>query len=501
MDCILEMRGIVKQYPGVTALKGVDFLVERNTVHCLVGENGAGKSTLIKILTCVETRTAGEIRIDGRPFNGRTVRDAMNAGISTVYQELNIVEQLTVAENLTLGREKSRWGVLQKHTSDRAFEVLGEFAPDIALNSRVSQLSFAQKQLLEIVKAVSTDAKIVIMDEPTAALSRQESDRLYDVIRKLKRQGITIIYISHVLDDIFTIGDRVTALRDGDIVGTRDVEKTTREELVEMMVGKVVHSGYDAGGRKPGEALLEARGLTTGSIRDMSFELHRGEILGFYGLRGAGKSETARALFGLDPLLAGEIRLNGAPARIRTPEQAMASGIAMVPEERLTEGLFMKLSVSDNIAVTNYRNTSRMGIVNEGNKNAIAEKYIRELNIKVHSARQRASTLSGGNQQKVVIAKCLNAQTRLLMLDEPSRGIDVGAKEEIYSIIRELAAQGVGILVFSSEYDEIAALCDRVLLMAGGRVIRTLRNDELDIHRVHILTMGKGDSYEPGSEN
>ena len=501
MDCILEMRGIVKQYPGVTALKGVDFSVERNTVHCLVGENGAGKSTLIKILTCVESMTAGEIRIDGRPFNGRTVRDAMDAGISTVYQELNIVEQLTVAENLTLGREKSRWGVLQKNERDHAFDVLEEFAPDISLNHRVSRLSFAQKQLLEIVKAVSADAKIVIMDEPTAALSRQESDRLYQVIGKLKQQGITIIYISHVLDDIFNIGDRVTALRDGDVVGTREVGKTTREELVEMMVGKVVHSGYDPGDRKPAEVLLEARGLTTGSIRDMSFALHRGEILGFYGLRGAGKSETARALFGLDPLLAGEVRLNGAPVHIRTPEQAMNSGIAMVPEERLTEGLFMKLSVSDNIAVTNYRNTSRMGIVNETNKNAIAERYIRELNIKVHSARQVASTLSGGNQQKVVIAKCLNAQTRILMLDEPSRGIDVGAKEEIYSIIRALAAQGVGILVFSSEYDEIAALCDRVLLMAGGRVIRTMRNDELDIHQVHILTMGKGDSYEPGSEN
>ena len=501
MDCILEMRGIVKQYPGVMALKGVDFSVERNTVHCLVGENGAGKSTLIKILTCVEHMTAGEILIDNQPFHGKNVRDAMNAGISTVYQELNIVEQLTVAENLTLGREQSRWGVLRRHTQDRAFDVLREFAPDIALNSRVSTLSFAEKQLLEIVKAVSTDAKIVIMDEPTAALSRQESDRLYDVIRKLKRQGITIIYISHVLDDIFTIGDRVTALRDGDIVGTREVKKTTREELVEMMVGKVVHSRYDAGGRTPGDVLLEARHLTTAAIRDMSFELRRGEILGFYGLRGAGKSETARAIFGLDPILSGEIRLNGKPARIQSPEQAMASGIAMVPEERLTEGLFMKLSVSDNIAVTNYKNTSRMGIVNEGNKAEIAEKYIRELNIKVHSARQIAGTLSGGNQQKVVIAKCLNAQTQLLMLDEPSRGIDVGAKEEIYTIIRQLAAQGVGILVFSSEYDEIAALCDRVLLMASGGVIQTLRNDQLDIHQVHILTMGKGESNEAGSEN
>ena len=501
MDYILEMRGIVKQYPGVMALKGVDFLVERNTVHCLVGENGAGKSTLIKILTCVEHRTEGEILIDHKPFYGKTVRDAMNAGISTVYQELNIVEQLTVAENLTLGREQSRWGVLKKRAQDRAFDVLREFAPDISLNDRVSQLSFAEKQLLEIVKAVSADAKLVVMDEPTAALSKQESDRLYSIIRKLKQQGITIIYISHILDDIFTIGDRVTALRDGEIVGTRNVAQTTRMELVEMMVGKVVHSSYAASGREPGDVLMDVRDMTTDSIRNMSFTLRKGEIVGFYGLRGAGKSEACRALFGLDRLRSGEILMNGAPVHIRTPEQAMALGIAMVPEERLTEGLFMKLSVSDNIAITNYKNTSRLGVVNEAGKAEIANRYIRELSIKVHSARQRVSTLSGGNQQKVVIAKCLNAQTQLLMLDEPSRGIDVGAKEEIYTIIRKLAAEGVGILVFSSEYDEIAALCDRVLLMAGGRVIRTLRNDELDIHEVHILTMGKGDDNEQGSED
>ncbi len=501
MDCILEMRGIVKQYPGVTALKGVDFLVERNTVHCLVGENGAGKSTLIKILTGVEHMTSGEMRIDGAAYAGRSVRDAMNAGISTVYQELNIIDQLTVAENLTLGRERNRWGILQRHSADRAFDILAEFAPDISLNSRVSQLSFAEKQLLEIIKAVSAEARIVVMDEPTAALSRQESDRLYDVIRKLKRQGITIIYISHVLDDIFTIGDKVTALRDGEIVGTRNVAETSRMELVEMMVGKVVHSGYDDGGRVPGQVLLEARGLTTDSIHDVSFSLRRGEILGFYGLRGAGKSETARAIYGLDRIRGGQLLFDGKPVQFRTPEQAMAGGITMVPEERLTEGLFMKLSVSDNIAITNYKNTSRFGVVDESGKAQVAEKYIRELNIKVHSARQRASTLSGGNQQKVVISKCLNAQTRLLMLDEPSRGIDVGAKEEIYTIIRNLAAQGVGIMVFSSEYDEIAALCDRVVLIAGGGVVTILRNDELDIHQVHILTMGKGDSYEQDGEN
>ncbi|NLF26863.1 MAG: sugar ABC transporter ATP-binding protein [Clostridiales bacterium] len=491
-ETILEMRGIVKQYPGVTALKGVDFSARRNAVHCLVGENGAGKSTLIKILTCVERMTEGSIVFDGRPFLGRTVRDAMNAGISTVYQELNIVNQLTVAENLTLGREKNRLGVLKKTTSCGAFDMLREFAPDIALSRRVSMLSFAEKQLLEIVKAVSADAKLVIMDEPTAALSRRESERLYDAVRKLKARGIAVIYISHVLDDIFTIGDEVTALRDGSVVGTRDVPKTTREELVEMMVGKVVHSKY-AGGRRPSEALLEARELSTKSVRALNFRVRKGEIFGFYGLRGAGKSETARAVMGLDRLTGGQLLLEGKPASIRSPGQAMRLGIAMVPEERLTEGLFMKLSVSDNIAVTNYKDASRFCIVRERHKAAVAEKFVRDLNIKVHSVRQRASTLSGGNQQKVVISKCLNARTELLMLDEPSRGIDVGAKEEIYAIIRSLAARGVGILVFSSEYEEIAALCDRVALMVDGKIAAILKNDELNIRDVHMLIMGKGD--------
>lgn len=492
-DYILEMRGIVKRYPGVMALKGVDFAVRRNTVHCLVGENGAGKSTLIKILTGVERMTEGSITLDGKPYAGRNVREAMNAGISTVYQELNIVNQLTVAENLTLGRESNRFGVLKSNPQERSFSMLREFAPDVPLNRPVSRLSFAEKQLLEIVKAVSTDAKLVIMDEPTAALSKRESERLYEVVRKLKARGITVIYISHVLDDIFTIGDEVTALRDGNIVGTRAVESTTREELVEMMVGKVVHSGYSTDGRTPGDVLLEARDLSTRSVHALNFTLKKGEILGFYGLRGAGKSETARALFGLDRLTGGQLLIEGKNVKIRNPQQAMRLGLAMVPEERLSEGLFMKLSVSDNIAVTNYKNTSRLCVVNEKNKDAIAEKYAHDLNIKLHSIRQRASTLSGGNQQKVVISKCLNARTRVLMLDEPSRGIDVGAKEEIYAIIRQLAGQGVGILVFSSEYEEIAALCDRVALMLNGEIIAMRKNSELDTREVHILTMGKGD--------
>ncbi|MEG1843602.1 MAG: sugar ABC transporter ATP-binding protein [Clostridia bacterium] len=490
---ILEMKGIVKKYPGVTALKGVDFRVRRNAVHCLVGENGAGKSTLIKILTCAESMTDGEIVLDGARFAGNSIKDAMAAGISTVYQELNVVNQLTVEENLTLGCEKhDRLGIIHKEKDLKALQMLREFAPDISAGRTVANLSFAQKQLVEIVKAISGEAKLVIMDEPTAALSKAESERLYEVIRKLKSRGITVIYISHVLDDIFTIGDEVTALRDGAIVGTREVACTTREELVEMMVGKAVHSGYVKEGKARKEPLLEVENLSTASVHELTFTLAKGEILGFYGQRGAGKSETARALYGLDRIKSGHIRIEGREARMTSPEKAILRGIAMAPEERLTEGLFMKLSISDNIAVTNYRNASRFGVVNEKSKAHIAKGYVNDLNIKAHSIHQRAGTLSGGNQQKVVIAKCLNAQTKLLMLDEPSRGIDVGAKEEIYAIVRGLAAKGVGVLIFSSEYEEIAALCDRVALMADGRILEVLGHDQLDSHNVHILTMGKG---------
>ncbi len=491
-DTLLEMRHIVKKYPGVVALKGVDFLVRRHSVHCLVGENGAGKSTLIKILTCAERMTEGEIVFDGKAFAGRSVRDAMDRGISTVFQELNVVEQLTVEENMTLGREKSRAGLILRDPLDPVLAMLKEFAPDIPLQKPVALLSFAEKQIVEIVKAAGTDAKLVIMDEPTAALSRVETERLYAAIRRLKRKGLSVIYISHALDDIFAVGDEVTVLRDGEAVGTKAVQETTREELVRMMIGRPIHGGYCPGAPRGGEPLLSVRDLGTRQVRGVSFELQAGEILGFYGLRGAGKSEVARALMGMDRLLSGEVLVEGKRARLKNPGQAFAGGLAMVPEERLTEGLFLKLPVADNIAVTNLRQTSRLGIVNEKADRRAALGYIRSLNIKAHSLDQKAATLSGGNQQKVVIAKCLNARTKILLLDEPSRGIDVGSKEEIYGIIRRLAAQGVGVIVFSSEYEEIAALCDRVALMADGAVVTIVRHGELDPHGVHMQVMGKG---------
>ena len=488
---ILEMRKIVKQYPGVLALDGVDFSVKRGTVHCIIGENGAGKSTLIKILTCAERMNEGIISFDNQPYTAKTIKDAMNVGISTVFQELNIINQLTVAENLILGREEHSMGIINGHHEYPVFAMMQEFAPDIPLDKRVSSLSFAERQIVEIVRSIGFQAKLVIMDEPTAALSKKESLRLYEIITKLKEKGLSIIYISHVLDDIFTIGDEVTVLRDGSVVGTKKMAETTRQELVKMMVGKVVHATYQSRGVEWEKPILEVRNLSTDVLCDVSFSLHKGEILGFYGLRGAGKSEVARALYGLDHWTSGELLVDEEPIKVKNPEQAMHTlGLAMVPEERLTEGLFMKLSVADNIVITNLKKFKGRFGLSEQQKQVTAEQYIKELHIRAHSPSQRVRTLSGGNQQKVVIAKCLHSETKILMLDEPSRGIDVGAKEEIYTIIRELAAAGSSVLVFSSEYEEVASLCDRVMLMVRGKVVECVAQSDLDAQKVHIITMG-----------
>lgn len=488
---ILEVRDIVKQYPGVRALDSVSLSIKRNTVHCIIGENGAGKSTLIKILTCAETMTSGEIMFDGEPYTAKSIKDAMNEGISTLFQELNIVDQLSVAENLVLGREVHVMGVLKKNREYPVYDMMREFAEDIHLDRQVETLGFAEKQIVEIVKAIGFNTKMVIMDEPTAALSEKESQRLYQVIGKLKEKGISIIYISHVLDDIYAVGDEVTVLRDGHVVGTKDVSSTSRSQLIEMMVGKVHTQQPPSWKIDWNDIVLDVKGLTTDFLKDVDFSLHRGEILGFYGLRGAGKSEIARALFGLDPWVSGEMSLHGRSVRIRSPEQAIRKlGISMVPEERLSEGLFMKMDVADNIVFSNLKKILRHLTINERLKRTIANHYISDLRIRAHGVAQIASTLSGGNQQKVVIAKCMNADTSILMMDEPTRGIDVGAKEEIYAIIRRLAMEGSSIMIFTSEYDEVASLCDNIALMSRGEIVSCVAREDLDPQKVREITMG-----------
>jgi ABC-type sugar transport system ATPase subunit len=497
---ILEIRNLCKSYPGVEALKDVSLTIQRNTVHCIVGENGAGKSTFIKILTRAEERSSGTILFDDTEFRPRTIKEAMNLGISTLFQELNVVNKLTVEENLMLGREEAVWGVIRRPDREsRVFQILKDFAPDISLSRKVDELSYAEKQVIEIVKAMAVDASLLIMDEPTAALSEAEAQRLFQVIRTLKQQEITVIYISHILDDIFAIGDYVTVFRDGAVIGTSKVSEIDRPALIKMMIGKVVTERYVPRQVDYSTKVLEVADLRTSKLDGVSFDLYKGEIIGFYGLRGAGKSEIAQALYGLGTILAGTIKIGGRPVRFGIPRDSLRRGIAMVPEERLSEGLILKMPLRPNITISNLKKITRFAVVNSRKERDIAERYVKALSIKASGIDQRTSTLSGGNQQKVVISKCLNADSTILLMDEPTRGIDVGAKEEIHKIIRSLAGEGNSVIIFSSEYPEILTLCDRIFLVADGRIIKVAANKELTAEELlHIITQVKRKKHESG---
>jgi ABC-type sugar transport system ATPase subunit len=497
---ILEIRNLCKSYPGVEALKDVSLTIQRNTVHCIVGENGAGKSTFIKILTRAEERSSGTILFDDTEFRPRTIKEAMNLGISTLFQELNVVNKLSVEENLMLGREEAVWGVIRRPDREsRVFQILKDFAPDISLSRKVDELSYAEKQVIEIVKAMAVDASLLIMDEPTAALSEAEAQRLFQVIRTLKQQEITVIYISHILDDIFAIGDYVTVFRDGAVIGTSKVSEIDRPALIKMMIGKVVTERYVPRQVDYSTKVLEVADLRTSKLDGVSFDLYKGEIIGFYGLRGAGKSEIAQALYGLGTILAGTIKIGGRPVRFGIPRDSLRRGIAMVPEERLSEGLILKMPLRPNITISNLKKITRFAVVNSRKERDIAERYVKALSIKASGIDQRTSTLSGGNQQKVVISKCLNADSTILLMDEPTRGIDVGAKEEIHKIIRSLAGEGNSVIIFSSEYPEILTLCDRIFLVADGRIIKVAANKELTAEELlHIITQVKRKKHESG---
>ncbi len=491
-DHILTIRNLCKNYPGVEALKAVDLDIERNAVHCIVGENGAGKSTFIKILTAAEKRTKGEIVLNGLPYNPKTVKDAMNLGISTLFQELNIVEQMTVERNLLLGRENTFLGVIRKTNRTNVLDLFREFAPDISIKRLVSELSFAEKQVVEIIKAIGVEASVLIMDEPTASLSVHESQRLFKLIETLKSEGMTIIYISHILDEIFAIGDYVTVFRDGNVIGTKRVREITQPELIKMMVGKIVIEKYKPRHIDYGKEVLKVSGLCTAKLRNISFGVCKNEIVGFYGLRGAGKSELAQALYGIDVVHSGRILIDDTECVFKMPKHSLKRGIAMVPEERLTEGLIVKHTIRSNISLANLKKISFYGIVNRQKEKSTADRYVNLMNIKARSIEQVAGTLSGGNQQKVVISKYLNSESVILLMDEPTRGIDIGAKEEIHNIIRGLAEQGATILVFSSELPEIMNLCDRIILLKEGEIIREFRNEEANAEEIiQIATQGK----------
>lgn len=488
---VLQIKELVKDFPGVRAVDNVSFNIKRNTVHCLVGENGAGKSTLIKILTGACERTDGKIFLNGEEFIATNTREAKQKGISTLFQELNVVEQLTVEENLTLGIEDTKFGFIKKSDKlEKMIQVMNDLEPSIKPCQLVSSLSVAKKQIVEIVRAVATDSEIIIMDEPTAAISEGEIERLFTIIRTLRENSVTVIYITHRLDEVFELGDYVTVLRDGKHVDTKPLAQVNgRSELIKMMIGKTVFEQYIPRAGDCDDCILQVRNITNHKLKDISFDAHRGEIIGFYGLVGAGKTELARAIFGVDQYQ-GEVIFNGKLLQ-PSPEKSIAAGIALVPEERRTEGLFTILTIQNNIPVMNMQKVSRSGFIDSSLERKVTLEYIKKLNITTPSVEKEASKLSGGNQQKVVVSKCLFADADMLLMDEPTRGIDVGAKSEIYTLIRQLSEDGKTIIVFSSELPEIMNLCDSIYLLFDGNLKSMLRNS-CDINCEEILHIATG---------
>ncbi len=481
-ELVLEMREIDKIFPGVHALKKVNFELRKGEVHALLGENGAGKSTLINVLGGVYPIDGGQILIDGQPVVIRQIKDAQQLGIAIIHQELVLVPHMTVAENIFMGREpRTKLGTVDKKKMFRdAQEAIDAVGLCCSATDLVCKLSVAQQQLVEIAKALSYNAKIVVMDEPTSSLMTREVDILFDTIRKLRAKGVSIIYISHRMSEFFEIADRITVMRDGEYVTTRDVEQTNTDELVFLMVGRKLENYYTRTYNKPGETVLEVSGLSQKStgLEDINFSLRKGEILGFSGLVGAGRSELMRCIVGIEKYDTGEIRLFGEPAGPMNTAQAQKKGLVMVPEDRKQQGLILLNSVGFNLTISVLESFIGLGVVNKCAENEIIERHIRALNIKTPSARQKVGNLSGGNQQKVLMGKWLATNPKILILDEPTRGVDVGAKAEIYMIIDRLAKEGISVIMVSSELNEIINMCDRVLVMSDGRITGELDRSE-----------------------
>lgn len=473
-EYILEMRGITKRYPGVVALKDVDLALRPAEVHCLLGENGAGKSTLMKILAGAQPMDEGEILLDGEPVTITSPLHAQELGISMIYQEFNLSPFLSVAENIFLGRApcRGRMPIIDwKQLYRDAEAVLGRIRVSMDVRRPVHELSIAQQQMVEIAKALSVNARIIVMDEPSATLTDHELDALFALIQTLKHQGIALVYISHRLEEVFETSTRATIMRDGEHVATRDLCDLTREDIIKMMVGRELKEEFPKETFPPGEERLRVEGLTRkGVFADVGFSVHAGEIVGLTGLVGAGRTEVARAIFGADRLDAGRIYLNGQAIDVHSPRDAIRQRIGLLPEDRKNQGLVLGMTVAENTTLANLKALAGRILMSRKHEWAVTEEYVASLRIKTPGTGQRVQNLSGGNQQKVVLAKWLFTQSRLLIFDEPTRGIDVGAKVEIYRLMVELNRQGVGILVISSELPEAIGMCDRILVMHEGRI-------------------------------
>lgn len=479
---ILKMEEIDKSFPGVHALDHVHFDLKCGEVHALMGENGAGKSTLMKVLTGIYQKDGGHIIYEGQPVEFHSTKEAQDAGIVIVHQELNMVSDLTVAQNIFIGREFMRGlKVDDKKMVVESKKLFERLHIDIDASQKMGDLTVGKQQMCEIAKAISHQCKVIIFDEPSAALTEKEIEDLFQIIRDLRKQGMGIIYISHRMDEIKVITDRVTVMRDGTYVGTLITQDSTKDDIVKMMVGRVIYEEPKAKSLVPKDApvVLKVEHLNAGKmVQDISFELHKGEILGFSGLMGAGRTETARAIFGADPKKNGDIYINGKKVKINTPEDAVKNGIGYLSEDRKRYGVVVQKSITENSTLACLEQYIKGIFIDKAKEKDIAEKYIKELNTKTPSPNQLVMNLSGGNQQKVVIAKWLIKNCDILIFDEPTRGIDVGAKSEIYKLMNHLAAEGKSIIMISSEMTEILRMSDRIVIMCEGKKTGEIKIEE-----------------------
>ncbi len=506
---LLEAAGVHKRYGGVHALRGVALSVRAGEVHALVGENGAGKSTIINVLAGAVRRDAGTVSLGGRPVDFRSPAESQAAGIAVIHQELATLPTLSVAENVCMGRMPTRGGRLDwRAMRERTAALLAEVGLDVDPRTTVRDLGLSQQQLVEIAKALGAGAKLLVMDEPSASLTEHETRRLLDVVRRLRGQGVAILYVTHRMAEVFAVADRVTVFRDGAYVGTVATAGTTPSAVVGMMVGRELAAASHHEPRAPRETVLEVRGLTrrggsgeSGSVPldAVSLTVRRGEIVGMAGLVGAGRTEVARAVFGADRYDAGEIVLGGRAVRFRSPSEAIAAGVAMVPEDRKRLALFLEKPVRWNVSMARLPAMSRRGVISRRGERALTASWVERLRVRAPDGEVPVRSLSGGNQQKTVLARWLATRPTLLILDEPTHGVDVGAKAEIYALVRALARDGMAILLISSELPEVLDLSDRIVVMRGGRVAATLDRAEADERTVMLHATGTGGEAAPAA--
>ena len=490
---LLEVRGLCKQFPGVRALHEVALELHQGEVLALIGENGAGKSTLMKILAGVQPADSGEYLIESEPVRFQNVRDAMAAGVALIHQELNLAANLDLAANIFLGREPNQFGFFQNsNIHAEAAKFLKRVGLDLSTDTLVGNLPIGKQQLVEIAKALSCNARVLIMDEPTSSLSQTETETLFEVVHDLRRQGISIIYISHRLGEVKELADRVTVFRDGENAGDLAKDEISHDAMVRLMVGRDLSEFYDRQIHSPGKVVLDVEQIRTPEHpnTEVSLKIHAGEIVGIAGLVGAGRTELLQTLFGVTPALGGTIRMNGELIRPQSPRDAIAAGMALAPEDRKLHGLVLPMTVRENASLASLKRDQNKGLLNFSAEKAVAEEAVEQLQIKTPHLEQVARFLSGGNQQKIVLGKWLALTPQLLMLDEPTRGIDVGAKREIYRLMEKLAGEGMAILFVSSEMEEVLGMADRAFVMHEGRIAGELARNELSEEAIMQLATG-----------